>query len=253
MNFLIAFLSSFFGINWLSLQPIQECRTTEFTTLMYHHIREYSNLDVAAKNISVSPEEFDMQMKYLSENGYTPITSSDIRNGTVPCKSIMITFDDGYHDVFTHAYPAMKRYGYVWIIGLILAKVDESDYLNWTQIRELQKEWWEIASHTWHHPNLSNLWREFIPYQVDQSKKDLEKWFHTPVNIFIYPKWRYTYATLDQLRLSGYKYAFTTQTGTTNLTEKPLELKRFDVIPWMTEENFAQLVNWSTENTTVEK
>jgi peptidoglycan/xylan/chitin deacetylase (PgdA/CDA1 family) len=42
----------------------------------------------------------------------------------------MITFDDGYHDVFTRAYPIMKEYHFVGIVGLILAKIDESDYLN---------------------------------------------------------------------------------------------------------------------------
>jgi peptidoglycan/xylan/chitin deacetylase (PgdA/CDA1 family) len=136
----------------------------------------------------------------------------------------------------------MKEYHFVGIVGLILAKIDESDYLNWEQIRKLQWWGWELASHTWHHPNLSELPREFIPYQIDQSKKDLEKWFQTPIHIFIYPKWRYTYATLDQIKSSGYSYAFTTQTGQTNLSDKPLELKRIDVIPGMTIDQFMQLL-----------
>ncbi len=94
-----------------------------------------------------------------------------------------------------------------------------------------------------------------MPYEVDQSKKDLEKWFHTQVHIFIYPKGRYTYATLDQIKTSGYNYAFTTQTGKTNLKGKLLELKRVDVIPGMTEESFAKLIEGNPENktTTAEK
>ncbi len=47
---------------------------------MYHHVREYSHLNEAAKNISVSPGEFEAQMAYLSENNYKTITSQDINN-----------------------------------------------------------------------------------------------------------------------------------------------------------------------------
>jgi len=66
--------------------------------------------------------------------------------------------------------------------------MDEKDYLDGSDIQKLQTKGWEIASHTWNHPNLSELPKELIPYEIGQSKKDLEKWFHATVNIFIYPK-----------------------------------------------------------------
>jgi hypothetical protein len=47
---------------------------------------------------------------------------------------------------------------------------------------------------------------------------------------------------LDELKKAEYTYAFTTQTGKTNLKDKVLELKRIDVIPGMTTESFAILV-----------
>lgn len=87
-----------------------------------------------------------------------------------------------------------------------------------------------------------------MPYQIDQSKKDLEKWFNTKVHIFIYPQGRYSYKTLDQIKASHYHYAFTTQTGKTNLAEKTLELKRIDVIPGMTHKSFAELIEGNTES-----
>ncbi len=245
MSTLIAFFASLLTIPaslGISFDEVIACRTTEFTTLMYHHVREYDTLSPEAKNISVSPEEFRAQMKFLHQNKYQAITSQNIYEGTVPCKSVMITFDDGYYDVFSQAYPIMREYNFVWILGLILAKIDESDYLLWDDIRKLQKIGWEIASHTWHHPNLSELPKEYISYEIDQSKKDLEKWFQTPVHIFIYPKGRYRYSTLDEIKKSGYSYALTTQKGKTNISDKPLELKRIDVIPGMTLEKFAQLL-----------
>jgi peptidoglycan/xylan/chitin deacetylase (PgdA/CDA1 family) len=132
MAIVIAFFTALLGIPASLGVSLEEpkCRTSEFTTLMYHHVRPYVDLDSTAKNISVSPEEFRTQMKFLHDNKYVSITSRDIHEGTVPCKSVMITFDDGYHDVFTQAYPIMKQYNFVGIIGLILAKIDESDYLS---------------------------------------------------------------------------------------------------------------------------
>ncbi len=256
MSFIIAFLTALLGIPaslWISSNE-SACRTSEFPTLLYHHIREYSSLiDEEAKNLSVSPEEFEKQMQYLHKNQFTAITSKDIIHNTVPCKSVMITFDDGYYDVYTRAYPIMKKYNYVWVIGIILAKVDESDYLFWSDIQKLQKAGWEIASHTWHHPNLSTLSEQYIPYQIGQSKKDLEKWFDTTVNIFVYPGGRYTYATLDQIKISGYQYAFTTQSGKTNLLKPHLELKRIDILPSTSLEKFKTLITGETVGTTVQK
>jgi hypothetical protein len=60
------------------------------------------------------------------------------------------------------------------------------------------------------------------------------------------------YATLEQIKTSGYSYAFTTQTGKTNLAEKPLELKRVDVLPGTTVELLAKLLE-PTVKTTAEK
>ncbi|MEI6710756.1 MAG: hypothetical protein WCK88_00320 [bacterium] len=139
MSFIITFLSSLFGLSLFGLSTDTTCRTSQFTTLMYHHIREYDQLPDDAKNISVSPKEFELQIHYLSKNGYKSITSQDIHNGTVPCKSVMITFDDGYYDVFTQAYPVMSYYNYTGVIGLILARIDESDYLFGSDIKSLQK------------------------------------------------------------------------------------------------------------------
>jgi len=115
MSLIIAFFTALIGIPAsLGISTNNpECSTSEFTTLMYHHVREYDILSAEARNISVSPEEFEQQMKYLHDNKYKAITSHDILNNTVPCKSVMITFDDGYYDILTQAYPIMKKYKYV--------------------------------------------------------------------------------------------------------------------------------------------
>ena len=89
----------------------------------------------------------------------------------------MLIFDDGYYDTYTHALPIMQKYGYVGILPLILAQLDESDYLTGKNVRTLQGLGWEIANHTWNHPILTNKNLPHLNYQITQSKHDLEKWF----------------------------------------------------------------------------
>lgn len=245
MSTIIAFFATLFAMNSSLGIPTSEvisCQSSVFTTLMYHHVREYADLDNNARNISVSPKEFEEQMKYLHKNNYKVITSQDIENKIVPCKSVMITFDDGYYDVYNHAYPIMQQYGFRGVLGLIPAKIDESDYLFWSDIRKLLASNWEIASHTWHHTNLSTLPKENMDYEIGQSKKDLEKWFHTTVDIFIYPNGRYTDDTLREIKSSGYRYSFTTKNGMSNLLDNPLELNRIDIAPGTTIERFSELL-----------
>ncbi len=85
--------------------------TKKLPVLLYHHISENADSDVI-----VSPARFDEQMRALSENGYTAVTTEDVINyiekGTdLPEKPVMITFDDGYMSNHEYAYPILKKYG----------------------------------------------------------------------------------------------------------------------------------------------
>ncbi len=54
----------------------------------------------------------------------------DMKGNTVPCKSFLITFDDGYYDIYKYAAPILKKYNYTGIMSLIPAYIDESDYIS---------------------------------------------------------------------------------------------------------------------------
>ena len=77
---------------------------------MYHSISyEKGNI------LRVSKENFRKQMKYLKDNNYTTLTLDELYNymktgKIVPKKPIVITFDDGYKDNYTNAYPILKEF-----------------------------------------------------------------------------------------------------------------------------------------------
>jgi len=262
--FLLSFFPSFFLLSpwWIQnidifIQPVfameQEvapaCITSHFPILMYHHIREYDEFsDMAAKNLSVSPGEFKEQLNYLAKNWYHSITTKDIVKNSVPCKSVMITFDDGYYDVYKNAFPLMKEVNYTGVVGLILWKIDESDYLFWPDIIELHKANWEIASHTWNHLILTQLSQNALNRQIRDSKKDLEKWFHVSIQTFVYPGGFYGVGAMKTVAQSGYRYAFSTRFWEANLLDHRLKLNRINIPPGITVEQFSELLEKAANN-----
>jgi peptidoglycan/xylan/chitin deacetylase (PgdA/CDA1 family) len=99
----------------------------------------------------------------------------------------MITFDDGYKNTYQNAFPLMQKYGFPGIASIIISKMDESGYMTGGEIRGLQDNQWEIASHTWTHPLLTQTHITKISHEITASKIALESWFHQKINIFVYP------------------------------------------------------------------
>ncbi len=227
------------------------CRTTDFPVLMYHHIRDYSDIvDPVAKNLSVSPDEFRSHLQYLEQNRYTVITTKDIKKGTVPCKSVMLTFDDGYKNVYQKALPIMQEYNYPGVASVIIATMDERWYMTGDEIRALRENWWDIASHTWTHPILTNISLEQIRHEIQWSKKALERWFGGEIQTFVYPGWYYGPETLKITKESWYIYGFSTQFWFARLwSSDTLELKRINMLPWIHPEELENLIEKAKQTT----
>lgn len=82
----------------------------------------------------------------------------------------------------------------------------------------MQKQGWEIASHSWHHSTLTKTPIKELSYEIERSKKDLEKWFTEEVETFVYPGGFYGPLTLEEVRKSGYRHALSTRFGYANLS-----------------------------------
>lgn len=167
--------------------------------LMYHSI---SDNDFGKSHpyyqINTSPDVFARQMKWMSQNGYKtmdlPEMLAAMGAGQDLTKMVVITFDDGYRDFYTDAMSVMKQCGFTATIFLATdrirdtsVRVEDADYLSWSEVRELHAEGIQFGAHTVTHPDLRALDPEQIDYELGYSKETIEQKLSAPVKSFSYP------------------------------------------------------------------
>ena len=157
-------------------------------------ILNYHNIDDAPgeKALWVSSSHFDYQMAYLKKNGYHVISLSALIDGierhiALPKKSVVITFDDGYENNYTQAYPILKKYGYPAIIFLVSDWIDRDGYLTTWQIKEMSRHGISFGSHTQTHPFLPNITEDKKRIEIAGSKVILEKKLGLKMDFLAYP------------------------------------------------------------------
>ncbi|WP_239256221.1 polysaccharide deacetylase family protein [Listeria ilorinensis] len=199
--------------------------------LMYHSINE----DVK-NNLIIPPNEFDEQMKWLKDNGYHPLYLRELGDiletgKNVPEKPIVITFDDGYLDNYTNAYPILKKYALPANIFVITSKIGADNHFDEQAMKEMAANGIEMESHTVHHPELNQLPYEAQLRELTDSKKCIETITGQEVNSICYPVGRYNEETERAAQEAGYRMGFTIENSTANKNQGMYRLKRLRVSP----------------------
>lgn len=104
-------------------------KTVSLPVLMYHYISRHPD------SISVSPDLFAAHCETLARNGWRGVSLAEaeayFRYGeTLPPKSCLITFDDGYLDNYVHAWPILQQYGHKGVIFAVTGKIESSGALR---------------------------------------------------------------------------------------------------------------------------
>lgn len=190
--------------------PLHSGRILDVPILEYHYIADNPNpLDKARDNLSVGPTKFAEQMKYLSDNGYHTISLNTyyaaLHGGGLPSRPIILSFDDGYIDFYTNAFPILKQYRFTAVAFIPTSLVGGSYYLSWPQIEELARTGLvEFESHSLTHPNLTALSPSELTRQLMESKQILSSHTGTPVNFFCYPYGISNTSVQQAARAAGY-------------------------------------------------
>ena len=197
--------------------------------LMYHMIGDMKN-----KSSVLTEDNLLIQMQYLKDHGYHPITMQELydyvtKGEKLPSKPVCITFDDGYLDSYTIVYPMMKEFGYPWTLFLITDDVGKSyNRMTWEQLKEMADSGAvTIANHTLSHPKLHNLpTRAEKENEIIGANKALK--YHLGIDNlwFAYPYGDYDDEVIDICKKAGIKLAVTTDAGRVHVGSYPYDLKR---------------------------
>ena len=197
--------------------------------LNYHQIQNKST------PLSITLADFDAQMSYLLAQGYVSITPDELYSGLngeleLPKKPVLITFDDGYADNYTNAFPILKRYNMRATIFVIPAFVGVyQNYLTWDELREMEDGGITIESHTMHHYKLEELPDDEIRSELLNSKQILEENLGHSIEFLAYPTGTYNLHIAGIAKEVGYKGAFTIKYGNVDLGSNFYALERVPI------------------------
>lgn len=214
---------------WLIVTP----KPAGIPILEYHKIDAVD--DAEGKEYNVPPAEFEKQLAYLQAEGYTTITLLDYmkaRKGKLelPAKPIVLTFDDGYEDNYTNAYPILKKYGFkgtIFVISSFLGK--NKNYITWDQAREMDADGINIESHTVDHKSMTDLTDDELREELVASKKKIEEELGHPIGYMAYPTGTYNLHIAQLVKEAGYKAAFTIKYGNVDKASNIYALERVPI------------------------
>jgi peptidoglycan/xylan/chitin deacetylase (PgdA/CDA1 family) len=210
--------------------------------LMYHRIVDN---DVLARQdpLSVHVREFRRQLEFLNRWGFTVITFEDYRffeegELNLPKKPVILTFDDGYADIYTNAFPVLQEMGMkavVFVLGDRRFTTNSWDHhlglppaqlVDDQQILEMQAAGFEIGSHSLSHPRLPFLSKEQAWEEISRSRILLEILSNTPVRTFAYPYGLTNEKIKSMVAEAGYTFACGAFTGPATFGSDAYEIRR---------------------------
>jgi peptidoglycan/xylan/chitin deacetylase (PgdA/CDA1 family) len=186
-------------------------------------------------------------MRYV-KNKMNPLSLEELLNFIVegrdpPTNSITITFDDGYKDFYTSAYPILKKFEIPAAVFLATGFISSSDIeevknhlgsglmLSWLDIESIaDDDLIRFGAHTQTHGNLSKLSREIAESEILTSKHKVEEHTLYPCNLFAYPFGYYNDDVKELIRYIGFKCALTTNPGRVSASSDLFELGRIEVV-----------------------
>ena len=199
--------------------------------LMYHRIADDPETGVAPYyRVATSPRRFADHLTWLGELGFTGTSLEEALAMTAAerrtRRPVALTFDDGFRDFHTAAWPALRRHRYTATVYLptdFIAPARKtfhgSECLTWEEVRELRHAGIRFGSHSVTHPKLYRLPWDAIERETAWSKDRIEQELQEPVRSFAYPyafpqeDLRFTARLADLLRRQGYRSCATTVVG----------------------------------------
>ena len=225
---------------------------------MYHSISIPAQ--TGFRPCTVSPEAFDAHLSCLEQYHYTPVTVTQFvkamgaGGGELPLRPVILTFDDGYADFYTDAFPALQRRSFTATIYIATGFTGSTSrwlrypaerwrpMLTRTQLVEISAWGIECGAHTHTHPQLDMLPPLAAQDEIMRSKELLEEYLGQQVSSFAYPYGYYTARLRQIVRTCGFTSACAIRRAMSSLHDNPYTLARLAVTPDTSTQDLATVL-----------
>lgn len=208
-------------------------RRDQVAALMYHSI------DRSGWKLSVTPETFERQMKYLARKGRAVPLAGIVAyvrgEKELPAHAIAVTFDDGYRDLLTTALPILERHripATVFVPSDLSARTDPDGRprLTGEELRTLSRSpLITVGSHAKSHRKFTELTPEEMQNELKESADELAQITGECPRFFAYPFGARSAEAESAVRSAGYEAAFGISEGTIHGGDNLFCLKRVQI------------------------
>jgi peptidoglycan/xylan/chitin deacetylase (PgdA/CDA1 family) len=222
---------------------------------MYHSVAD--DPPPATRSLSVSPEAFELQMRYLQEQGIATLTFGELMEAEaagrlVPDRAVVITFDDGYADTAEIAAPVLSRLGLKatvfvttgWLAdaGALAAGVPLARTMTSSQLVGIADQGIEIGGHSHSHAHLDQLGPRALRDELRVSRSLLEDLLSAPVPTLAYPFGHSNRRVRREAVAAGYQAAAAVENVLPGQRSEAFAVPRLTIRRSTTAEEFARFV-----------
>ena len=237
--------------------------------LMYHSILKDPK---RADTYVLSPEQFETDLKYLKNHGYTTIVMADLiayvyENQPLPEKPIMITFDDGYYNNYYYVFDILKKYQAKIVLSPIASWSEKFSntpdpnpnyaHVTWDNLKEMTESGLvEIQNHSYNFHTLTNrkgarinqgeseaAYREIFLADTEKAQNLLKEYVGVTPTVYTYPFGAYCKESEALIKEMGFKGSFITCDKHNTITKDPnclYKLNRYNRPAHISTEEFMQ-------------
>jgi peptidoglycan/xylan/chitin deacetylase (PgdA/CDA1 family) len=197
-------------------------------SLMYHIFEEnkYPSTNIKMNN-------FLEHLQIIQDNNILFINPKNFEEELIKNKmkrKVLLTIDDGFLSFYKNAWPILKEKKIPFILFVNTREVGSFNYMNWDQIKEINKEnFVEIGNHSHSHEYLVDENNEIIKSDIKKSIDIFNKNLGKNSDFFSYPFGEYSINFKNIIKSLGFKYAFGQHSGVIDETKDYYELPRYPI------------------------
>ena len=214
--------------------------------LMYHSVSERHD-GIIPSGYCLTPSQFEEQLILLREKGMSAISLAELlswQEGTIslPSGAVVLTFDDGYADNYSHVLPLLEKYRFRAVFFLTVSTLGRPGMMGEKEVKGLLAAGMEVGSHGWGHDLLGGKTETELIRELEESRRYLSRLLRREVDFFSLPRGYLPPRFSLLARRAGYRGMCTSIIGYNTAGTDPLRWRRFPLRTGVSFSQFRSLV-----------